>query len=176
MFGKGTTYNPTDSGHAVWYWYALLFFAGYHWVLLMLVFTDNTVWYWFTLLFFAVHHLSWLHRNRPKNFWCYSSSFLLLLWTRLITRALQFLLDWTAIADSWMVFASILSCWCWFMWTDLQVFWKFRLDLPQRTISTQVHILLCHIKLSFPLPLLCGGLEGSLKYWRTFIKSRLWKI
>jgi hypothetical protein len=36
--------------------------------------------------------------------------------------------------------------------------------------STSLHIL------SFPLPLVGGGLEGRLKHLRTIIKNRLWKI
>jgi hypothetical protein len=48
-------------------------------------------------------------------------------------------------------------CWWWFMWTELLIFWQYRLDLLQRTISKQVYILLCSINLSFPLYLVGAG-------------------
>jgi hypothetical protein len=90
------------------------------------------------------------------------------LWT--IGKALLFLLDWMAIANLWRMFASGLSYHCWFVWTELLISWQWRLESPQRTISKQVHILLCPIKLSFPLPLVSGGLEGRLEHLRTLIK------
>jgi hypothetical protein len=40
----------------------------------------------------------------------------------------------------------------------------------QRTIYKQVHILLCPINLSFPLPLVGNELEGRLQHLRTRIK------
>jgi hypothetical protein len=40
---KGYKYNPTNSGDAVWYWFALLCFASYCWALLTMVFADNAV-------------------------------------------------------------------------------------------------------------------------------------
>ena len=39
-------------------------------------------------------------------------------------------------------------------------------------ISKQFYILLCYINLSLPLPLVTSGLEGTLNYLRTLIKSR----
>lgn len=47
---------------------------------------------------------------------------------------------------------------------------------PQRTNSKQVHIPLCPINLSFPLPLVGSGLEGRLKHLRNLIKSGIWKF
>jgi hypothetical protein len=47
------------------------------------------------------------------------------------------------------------------------------MDSPQRTISKQVHILICPINLSFPLPLEGGGIKGRLKCLRTLIKISL---
>jgi hypothetical protein len=75
-----------------------------------------------------------------------------------------------------MAFASGLSCCCWFMWTELLISWQGTLDLLQRTLSKQVHILLCSSNLSFPLPLVGSGLEGRLKHLRTLNKCRFWKI
>jgi hypothetical protein len=45
------------------------------------------------------------------------------------------------------------------------------MDLLQRIISKQVHILLCPVNLSFPLSPVGGGLEGRLKHLRTLIKA-----
>ena len=45
------------------------------------------------------------------------------------------------------VFASALSCRCWFLWTKLLISWQHRLDLLQRIISKQVHFL--HILITF---------------------------
>ena len=45
-----------------------------------------------------------------------------------------------------------------------------KLDLQQRTISKQVHILLCPINHSCPLPLMGGGLERRLKHLSTLTK------
>jgi hypothetical protein len=45
-----------------------------------------------------------------------------------------FLLYWTAVADSWMVFACGTSYCCWFVWTELLISWQYRLDSFQRTI------------------------------------------
>jgi hypothetical protein len=42
-------------------------------------------------------------------------------------------------------------------------------------ISKQFYILLCYINLSLPLPLVTSGLEGTLNYLRTLIKSRFLK-
>jgi hypothetical protein len=40
----------------------------------------------------------------------------------------------------------------------------------KKTISKQVHIPFCPLNLSFPLPLVGGGLEGRLKHLRTLTK------
>lgn len=72
---------------------------------------------------------------------------------RPIGRVIWCLLDWIAADDSWMVFANGFSYCCWFMWTELLIFWQHTLELPQRTISRQVHILLWPIYLSILLPL-----------------------
>ena len=92
-----------------------------------------------------------------------------------IGRASWFLLDRTDIADSWMVFVRGSSYGCWFVRTELLISWQCRLDSPQRTISKQVHILLCPINLAFPLPLVVGGLEGRLRHLSTVIKVDLEK-
>jgi hypothetical protein len=54
--------------------------------------------------------------------------------------------------------------------------WQSRLDLPQRTISKHVHILLCSTNLSFPLPLVGSRLEGRLKHLTTLIEIGFEKI
>ena len=105
-----------------------------------------------------------LERNAQKNFWWCSSSFLLLLWTQAIGKALKFLLDQTAVK----VFASGSSYWL--GWTELPISWQCRLDSPQRTLSKQAHSLLCPVNLSFPLPPEGGGLEGRLEHLNTRIK------
>lgn len=43
------------------HWMALVplaFFAGQHWALLVLIFTDDAGWHRYTLPFFVSHHLS----------------------------------------------------------------------------------------------------------------------
>jgi hypothetical protein len=62
------------------------------------------------------------------------------------------------------------------MWTELPISQQSRLNLLQKTICKQVHILLCSISLSFPLPLVDGGPEGWLKHLRILIKRKFWKI
>ena len=57
------------------------------------------------------------------------------------------------------VFASALSCRCWFMQTGLQISWQCRLDSLQRTISKQINIFLSPINLFFPLSLVDPGLK-----------------
>ena len=64
MFKRGIHVTQQTMNNAVWYWYTLPFFAGHHWALLMLVFTEDVVWYWFALPFFAGHCLSLLHREK----------------------------------------------------------------------------------------------------------------
>ena len=39
--GKAINITQQTVADALWYWYALPFFAGHHWALLMLVFTDT---------------------------------------------------------------------------------------------------------------------------------------
>ena len=80
--------------------------------------------------------------------------------------------------------------WCWFMfaiqtlpnwllvypwsvckWIELPLLtcaWQHRWDLLQRTISKQVHFPQI---LSFPLPLVGGGLEGRLKHLKPIFKD-----
>ena len=79
--------------------------------------------------------LWWLPREKcpPKNFSWYPSGFLPLLqgpWT--LGRALWFLRDCMSVADSWIVFVSGSSNCCWFVWTELLVYWQQRLDLPPK--------------------------------------------
>ena len=176
MFGKDINIAQWTVDDAGWYWYTLPFFAGHLWVLVTLVFFDDDAgWYWYTLPFFPGHPLSWLHREQRTSGGVLAASCQVRR-LRLIGRALWFLLDWAAVADSWMVFASGSSYHCWFVWTELLISWQHRLDLLRRAISKQVHILLCPINLSFPLPLVGDGVEGLLKHLRTLIKSRFWKI
>lgn len=107
-------------------------------------------------------------RNTPINFqWC-SGGFLMLLWIQTVWQSLS--------GFFWFVNGVFRVDQCWFVWTELLISWHCRLDLLQRTISKQVHILLCPIHLSFPLPLVSGGLEGRLKCLQTLIKSRFWEI
>jgi hypothetical protein len=70
------------------------------------------------------------------------------------------------------VFLSVLSCHCWSVnWTaDFQT---TQVGVAPKNLSKQVHF--PHI-LSFPLPLLCSRLKGRLKYLRTIIKTKHWKI
>lgn len=87
-------------------------------------------------------------------------------------------MDQIAIADSWMVFVNGLMYHGWFA-ADLYkllISWHRRLDLLQRTISKQVHILLCSINLSFLLPLVGSGPEGRLKHLSALNKRKFWKL
>jgi hypothetical protein len=99
IFGKGINTAQQTVDNAVWHWYALPFFAGHHWALLMLVFPDDAVWYWFALPFFTGHCQEFLERNVPKNFRPCSSSFLPLLWTLDDWQSLSISSGSTAIAD-----------------------------------------------------------------------------
>jgi hypothetical protein len=63
---------------------------------------------------------------------------------------------------------------CWFEWTKLLIYWQHRLDSLQRTISKQLHILLCSINLFFPLHLVADGQEGTLKHLSTPFKVKFW--
>jgi hypothetical protein len=54
---------------------------------------DKAGWYWYALPFFAGHCHDFIEKNAPKKFWWCSGSFLLLLRTQAIGRALRFLLD-----------------------------------------------------------------------------------
>ena len=72
-----------------------------------------------------------LERNSPKNFLGGFCGFLLLLQPQAGWRALQFLWDQTAAADSYLVFATGLNCW----YPDNED-WTLR----QRTISKQVYL------------------------------------
>lgn len=48
----------------------LAFFAGHHWALPMLVFTDDAGWHWYALPFFVSHHLSdSIEKNTPQILW-----------------------------------------------------------------------------------------------------------
>jgi hypothetical protein len=61
IFGKGTFTTQQTVDDVVWYWFALSFFAGHHWAVLPLVFTEVSV---FVLSFFVVHHLQRLYREK----------------------------------------------------------------------------------------------------------------
>lgn len=73
-----------------------------------------------------------------------------------------------------LVISSGLSTCCWFMfgvseWTRLLISWQWRLEMPPKTISKQVHTPVSFERFIFPLPLV-GGLEGRLKPLRTLIR------
>jgi hypothetical protein len=130
-------YNPTEKqqhsdtgspGHS------LLVFLGFYWYLCLLT---TLLWHWFPLL--SSH--DFIERNAPKNFLCFPATS----WLRLIGRTLQFLLDQTALADSWMVFVSGLSYYCWSLWTEPLISWNQSLETSQRISSKQIQIPLCPI-------------------------------
>ena len=54
MFGKGISVTQQAVDDAL----ALSALAGLHWALRMLVFANKAVWYWFALPYFAGHCLS----------------------------------------------------------------------------------------------------------------------
>ena len=117
-----------------------------------------------------------IERNvKKKAFWWVLVASCCFYRLRLIGRVSQFLLDRTVVANLLIVSVSGLNYHCWFLGTELLMSWQCRLDSPQRTLSKQLHTLLCPINLSFPLPLVGGRLEGRLRYLRTIIKCRLWK-
>ena len=104
-----------------------------------------------------------------KNFWWYSGSFLPLLWTQAYWQSL------TVSSGSNCWFANGVCEWIKLLllipvnWTadnSDNENWNY----PNSTVSNQVHILLCPINLSFPLPLVDGGLNGRLKHLSTLIK------
>ena len=78
MFEKGINLTQQTVDDAVWYWYALPFYAGHHWALLRLVFTDDAS------IGSSCHSLltivccDFVKRSAPKNFWW----FLSLPWTQ----------------------------------------------------------------------------------------------
>lgn len=119
---------------------------------------------------------NFLEKNAPKNFWWCSNSFLHHPWTWAKSpweEALWFLLDQNVVVDSWKVFVNGSSYPCWITWTELLISWQYRLDLFQRTISKEFHILPCLINFSFLLPLIGDVLEGRLKHLSIFtIKFR----
>ena len=55
------------------------------------------------------------------------------------SRASKLLLNWP-VADSWMVFASGWSCYCWSVWTELLISRQCRLDLLQRGLRPHILI------------------------------------
>jgi hypothetical protein len=58
------------------------------------------------------------------------------------------------------------------LWTELPISRQHRWEgVPLKNHSKQVH--LPH-SLSFPLPLVGGGLKGKLKHLRTIIKNKIW--
>jgi hypothetical protein len=134
--------------------------------LLMLIFTEDAVWYWFALPLFADHHLLWLCKEKHKEKLAVEVWGLLASSAGLgqLTEPQGFFWIKLPFFDSWMTFASHSSYHCWFMWTEPLISWHSRLDSPQRTISKQVHILLCPINLFFPLPQVGGRLEERLKH------------
>jgi hypothetical protein len=99
MFGKDINIAQWSIDNDGWYWYALAFFAGHCWALLILVFTE-----WLggigmshnSLLVIICH--DFIERNAQKYFWRCSGSFLVLLWTQA---------DWQSLAVS-----SGLPCQC----------------------------------------------------------------
>lgn len=133
----------------------------------MLVFINESVWYWFTFpSWLIIVCCDSIEGNSLKNFLWHSCHFCRL---RPIGRASKFLLDWTAIAESWIVFVRVSSYWLVVVSWQWLVSWQWRLESLHRT--HQVHILLCPINVSFPLPLVGGWLEERLKFLRTLMKA-----
>jgi hypothetical protein len=69
-----------------------------------------------------------------------------------------------------MEFVSGWSCCYWFLGSELLIPGQCRLCELQRTTSKEVHTPQYPITLSFPLPLVGGGLGGKLKHLSTLIK------
>jgi hypothetical protein len=68
MSGKSINAIQQTVDDTVWHWFTLLFFAGHHWALLKLPFSDNTLWYWFVLPLFAGHHCcDFIEKNVTKD-------------------------------------------------------------------------------------------------------------
>lgn len=150
----------------LWHWFALPFFAELCLVLLMLVFTDDAVVLATLPPLLIIVCYDFIEKNASKNFSWYSSGFLLLLWTWVLCFfliELQLLIcEWCLQVDRAST-ASLCELNCWY---PDNTHWNH----PQITISKQVHIPLCSINLSFPLPLLGCRLQESLKNLRTLIK------
>ena len=47
MFGKDVNIAQLTVDDAGWFWYAVLFFTGHGWSLLVLFFADGVGWYWY---------------------------------------------------------------------------------------------------------------------------------
>jgi hypothetical protein len=124
---------------------------------------------WFCFAFFTGYCLSWLCREKfTKELlmifpWLLAAS-LDLGWLA-TGKASWFPLDQTALVNSWTVFASGSSYHCWFMRTELQISWHWRLESPLLNRSTSAFALL-----TFSLLLVGGRLEWRLKHLRTLIK------
>jgi hypothetical protein len=106
MFGKGIkiAHQTVDDSVALVYTDILCWSSlG----LLITVFADDAVWYWFTLTLMDDHSLSWIGREK------HTKELLVVLWwllansldTGQLAGVSRLLLDQTATADSWIVFA-----------------------------------------------------------------------
>ena len=131
-------------------------------------------------LWVAQSLLIFVCQREAQSFWrsCWS---LLLTWAEAEAEAWLALLGRvTAVANSgyWTAGVSVkclqvdrAAAACWPVnWTaDFQT---TQTGVAPKNLSKQVHF---PCILSFPLPLVGGGLQGRLKHLRTIIKSRLWK-
>ena len=119
------------------------------------------LWHWLALPSLLIICHEFVERNEPKNFWCCSGSFFLLLQTQA---------DWYNLKVS-----SGLNLDCWLVWTQLLISRQGGLDSPEKGVSKQVHALLYPINISFLLPLVGGEVEERLKHLSKLIKVGLGK-
>ena len=109
--------------------------------------------HWFTLPFFADHHLS--RHFREKHTKGLLVVFLGLLAAATVSSVAElhgfFCIELSLLIYEWCDSCELDCC-----YHDIE-----DCNLPQRSTSKEVHILLCPINLSFPLHLMVGGLDGG---------------
>ena len=170
MFGKGKNITQQRIDDTVWYWYALPFFTDHQCTLMTLLFTYDAVWCRIPFPLFSGHPLTWLHREKCTK------ELLVVFWQLLATLSdlalfvgphVLICIDLPLLIHEWGLQGVALPLMI--IWTELLISWQCRMDSLQRTNSKWVHILLCPINFSFPLPLVGGGLEERVNHLSALI-------
>jgi hypothetical protein len=134
---------------------------------------DDAVWHWSTLPLFAGHHFVcvcvWLHREENHQRTSGGVSAASADSDHLAEPGSFFKIKLMLLIQEWC--SSVDQAAAADVWTELLISWQCRFYSLQRTISKQVLNILCPINLSFPLPLVGGGVEGRLKHLSNLIKK-----